>query len=149
MSEELKKDLFELTNETFELDKINADEAAPLLLAYIGDAVYEVVVRTIVISKGNRPVEKLHRESIAYVNAATQARMIEALMESLSDTEASVYRRGKNAKSNTSAKNASLKDYHKATGFEALVGYLYLKGENVRMMELIKKGLELVGVKTK
>lgn len=144
-----KLDFLELTNDTFGLAKINPDEAAPLVLAYIGDAVYEVIVRTIIISKGNRPVEKIHKDTISFVNAGTQARLIEALIDELTDTEASVYRRGKNAKSNTSAKNASLKDYHKATGFEALIGYLYLKGQNERAMELLEKGFGLLDLTTK
>lgn len=141
---EVKKDLLELANETFGLDELKAEEVSPLMLAYIGDAVYEVMARTIVISNGNRPVEKLHKENIQFVNAATQAKLIEAIMGELTDYEEGVYRRGKNAKSNTSAKNASLKDYHKATGFEALIGFLYLKGQNDRAVELIKKGFELI-----
>ncbi|MBO4678914.1 MAG: ribonuclease III, partial [Lachnospiraceae bacterium] len=116
----------------------NPGELAPLILAHIGDAIYEVVIRTITLSKGNRPVEKVHKEAISYVNAKTQAEAADLLLPMLTEEEADIYRRGRNAKSNTKAKNASIGDYRKATGFEALMGYLYLKGETDRMLELIR-----------
>lgn len=141
------EDIYFLTKERFGLDDVVPNEMAPLTLAYIGDAVYEVVIRNIVISKGNKAIEKIHKKSVSYVNAKRQADIIDALKESLSDEEMSIYKRGKNAKTASSAKNASLKDYHKATGFEALIGYLYLMGQTERMLELIKKGIELTSDK--
>ena len=130
--------LYDEIKEQYELPDINPGELAPLILAHIGDAIYEVVIRTITLSKGNRPVEKVHKEAISYVNAKTQAEAADLLLPMLTEEEADIYRRGRNAKSNTKAKNASIGDYRKATGFEALMGYLYLKGETDRMLELIR-----------
>ena len=130
--------LYDEIKEQYDLPDINPGELAPLILAHIGDAIYEVVIRTITLSKGNRPVEKVHKEAISYVNAKTQADAADLLLPMLTEEEADIYRRGRNAKANTKAKNASIGDYRKATGFEALMGYLYLKGETDRMLELIK-----------
>jgi len=130
--------LYDEIKEQYDLPDINPGELAPLILAHIGDAIYEVVIRTITLSKGNRPVEKVHKEAISYVNAKTQAEAADFLLPMLTEEEADIYKRGRNAKANTKAKNASIGDYRKATGFEALMGYLYLKGETDRMLELIK-----------
>ena len=130
--------LYDEIKEQYDLPDINPGELAPLILAHIGDAIYEVVIRTVTLSKGNRPVEKVHKEAISYVNAKTQAEAADLLLPMLTEEEADIYRRGRNAKSNTKAKNASIGDYRKATGFEALMGYLYLKGETDRMLELIR-----------
>lgn len=118
---------------------------SPLTLAYIGDAVYEVIIRTVVVERGNKAANLLHRSTIKYVNAAAQAAVAMAVMDMLTEEEVSVYRRGRNAKSNTSAKNASIEDYRKATGLEALVGYLYLSDRFDRILELVKSGLEKAG----
>lgn len=126
----------------FSLKENNPAEVGPLIQAYIGDAVYEVVVRQIAASSGNRSTEKLHKESTALVNAGRQAAMIEALEPELTETELSVYKRGRNAKSGSTAKNASINEYRKATGFEALIGYLYLSKNTDRMLELIRLGIE-------
>ena len=128
--------------EIFEMRKVNIKEYSPLTLAYIGDAVYDLIIRTLVVNKGNQQVQKLHKETITMVQASAQARMITALNGQLSEEEHAVYKRGRNAKSASPAKNQSISDYHKATGFEALLGYLYLKKDWKRMMELIKTGLE-------
>ena len=130
--------LYDEIKEQYDLPDINPGELAPLILAHIGDAIYEVVIRTITLSKGNRPVEKVHKEAISYVNAKSQADAADILLPLLTEEEADIYKRGRNAKANTKAKNASIGDYRKATGFEALMGYLYLKGETDRMLELIK-----------
>lgn len=118
---------------------------SPLTLAYIGDAVYDLIIRTVVVERGNRPANLLHRSTIRYVNAAAQAAVAEAIADMLTDEEAAVYRRGRNTKSNTSAKNASIEDYRKATGLEALVGYLYLSDRFDRILELVRSGLEKAG----
>ena len=115
---------------------------SPLTLAYIGDAIFELVVRTVLVERKNTQAEKLHKAATQIVKAETQARMIEALKESLTPEELSAYKRGRNAKAVTRAKNATMADYRKATGFEALMGYLYLKGEMERMIELIHLGVE-------
>lgn len=115
---------------------------SPLTLAYIGDAVYDLVIRTVVVEQGNKAANLLHRSTVKYVNAGAQAAMIEALQEQLTEEELAVYRRGRNAKSHTAAKNASIEDYRKATGMEALLGYLYLSNRFDRVLELIKLGIE-------
>ncbi len=119
---------------------------SPLALAYIGDAVYELIIRTAVVGRANRPVNDLHRITVRYVNAGTQARMAEALLDSLTQEEQDVYRRGRNAKPHTTAKNASLTDYKKATGLEALFGYLYLGGNKERILELVREGTARLGL---
>ena len=137
-------DLYKEITEAFNLKEMNPRETAPLVLAYLGDTVYEVVVRTIESSRGNRQTGKLHKDSVKYVNAGTQARMIEALLPHLTEEEEGYFRRGKNAHTPTTAKNATKADYHKATGFEALVGFLYLTGQTDRLFELIKQGMALL-----
>ncbi len=128
--------------EEYDLPNIEPEEVAPLMLAYIGDAVYETVIRTIVISKGNRQMSRVHKDSTDLVNAKAQADMIDAIMDSLTEEELNIYKRGRNQKSETKAKNASVSDYRKATGFEALMGYLFLSKRSPRMLELIRKGLK-------
>ena len=117
---------------------------SPLTLAYIGDAVFDLVIRTVVVERGNTSANKLHQKTVTYVNARVQARMIEALMDELTEEEQMIYKRGRNAKSYTTAKNATVIEYRKATGFEALCGYLYLTGKQERMLSLIKKAISLV-----
>lgn len=117
-----------------------------LSLAYIGDVVYDLVIRTVVLSRGNRPVNDLHRMTVRYVSANAQSKMVQALMESFTEEETAVYKRGRNSKPHTTARNASVADYLKATGFEAVIGYLYLTNQTERMLELIKRGIELAGL---
>jgi len=119
---------------------------SPLTLAYIGDGIYDLIIRTVVVGRGNLPAEKLHKRVIQYVNAGTQAAMIEAIVGDLNEEEAAVYKRGRNAKSYTKAKNASIGDYRKATGFEALMGYLYLQDKMERAIELIKAALAKINL---
>ena len=116
---------------------------SPLGLAYIGDAVYEIAVRTLVISEGNMSVNKYHKKSSSLVKASAQAGVYDNIKEKLTDEEAAVYKRGRNAKSATAAKNASIVEYRMATGVEALIGYLYLSGRTARALELIKIGLDV------
>ena len=115
---------------------------SPLALAYIGDDVYDIIIRTMVVEKANRSAHDLHLISSRYVKAQTQAAMIEALGDVLTEEEEAVYKRGRNAKAYTTAKNASVADYRKATGLEALVGYLYLQNKMDRILELIKEGIQ-------
>ena len=116
-----------------------------LTLAYIGDTVYELYNRLLTVSNGDRPVEKLHRESISRAKAVTQSKLVDVLMDELTEEEQAVYRRGRNATVHTKAKNASVQEYHRATGLEAVVGYLYLKGEKERLEHLLKKGFDALG----
>lgn len=121
-------------------------QLSPLVLAYIGDSIYDLVIKTYLLdSKGNMPVNKLNKISSSLVKAQTQSEMIGKIEPMLNETEEGVYKRGRNAKSYTSAKNATIGDYRRATGFEALMGYLYLSGEYTRMLELIKAALTEIG----
>lgn len=122
-------------------DKKQAELFSPLVLAYMGDAVFEVFVREMLVRKANVQVNKLHKRASSIVKAEAQARMIAAIKDELTEKEKSIYKRGRNAKSHTTAKNASVSDYRKATGFEALMGYLYLNGEHKRMTELMEKAV--------
>ena len=115
---------------------------SPLTLAYLEDAVYEMVIRTICVKRTNMQTQKLHRKVTGYVSAKAQAKMMDALIGELTEEEESIYRRGRNSKPYTKAKNASMEEYLKATGFEALVGYLYLQKEYERMNALIAHGIE-------
>lgn len=119
---------------------------SPLTLAYIGDSVYDMIIKTVIVERSNRAANELHKKASSLVKAQAQAQMIEALQEVLSPEETAVYKRGRNAKSHTAAKNASIADYRKATGFEALVGYLYLQDKTDRILELIRDGLEKAGL---
>ena len=112
-----------------------------LSLAYIGDAVFELIVRYIVVSRMNAPVSRLHKISSHIVCAEAQSEMVSVIEEELTEEERHVYKRGRNAKSNTSAKNASITEYRRATGFEALMGYLFLKGDYGRLTELAEKSI--------
>lgn len=130
----------------YHLDKPDVREYSALTLAYIGDAVYEMVIRTYIVEKGNAPVERLHKRSSRLVKAETQAKLIMAVEDELTEEEHAAYKRGRNAKSYTMAKNATMSDYRKATGCEALVGYLYLTGRYERLTELIHTGLKKLGM---
>lgn len=130
--------------EEFSLPNMDIRTVSPLTLAYIGDGIYDLIVRTIIVRQGNAPVNKLHRKVSELVKAQTQMKIITSIEDMLSECEISVYKRGRNAKSYTSAKNASKSDYREATGFEALIGYLYLEGNMNRAVELIKKGFDLL-----
>ncbi len=118
-----------------------ARQYSPLVLAYLGDAVYELMIRTRVVSGGNAPVKSLHKTSSGLVKAETQARLIAAIEPELTETERAVYKRGRNAKAASVAKHATVRDYRVATGFEALAGYLYLSGQYERLTELVDLGI--------
>ena len=130
--------------ETFELEYQDIRTYSPLTLAYIGDAIYELVIRTILVEKGNTQVNKLHKRASRLVKASAQSAMIEKLKPYLTEEELGVFKRGRNAKAATMAKNATMSDYRRATGFEALMGYLYLTEQWERMLELMKTGIREV-----
>ena len=111
----------------------------------MGDCAYEIVIRTLLVHKGNTHVDRLNKRASNLAKAATQSQIIGVIQDSLTQEELTIYKRGRNAKSYTSAKNASINDYRRATGFEALIGWLYLKGRFERMTELIKLGFEGIG----
>ena len=127
--------------ELFQLEDTDIRTYSPLTLAYIEDAIYELVIRTILVEKGNTQVNKLNQRANRLVKASAQSEMIEKLKPHLTEEEMAVFKRGRNAKSYTMAKNATMSDYRRATGFEALMGYLYLTEQWERMLELIKLGM--------
>lgn len=121
--------------------EVDPRSLSPLTLAYVGDAVYEMFVRLTVLTDGNAPVNRLNKKAQGIVNAKAQAQMYFRLADILTEEEAAVFRRGRNAKSFTTPKNADLMDYRHATGLEALFGYLYLKGEKERAIALFSLGM--------
>lgn len=129
-------------HELFQLKEVDIKTYSPLTLAYIGDGIYDLIIRTLVVNHGDKQVQKLHLETSALVNAGTQSKMMRVLQEQLTEEEHAVYKRGRNAKSVSPAKNQSVTDYRRATGFEALLGYLYLKKDWERILHLVKMGLD-------
>ena len=127
--------------ELFHLEDQDMRSYSPLTLAYIGDGVYELIIRTILVKKGNCPVNRLHKKASSLVKAGAQSAIMEVIEEKLTPEELSVYRRGRNAHSPTMAKHATMADYRRATGFEALMGYLYLKEDYTRMLTLVRMGI--------
>ncbi len=110
----------------------------PLVLAYIGDSVYDTFIRSMLVSAGSIQVDKLHKRAIKYVQAKAQAETLAKLHDTLTEDEQDIVRRGRNTKSNSVPKNADINDYRHATGFEALIGYLYLIGNTKRLMQLFE-----------
>ncbi len=121
-----------------------------LTLAYVGDAIYETYIRDYLVRSGHTRPNQLHRMATNYVSAKGQHYLIEKMIETdmLSEEELKVYKRGRNAKSHTSAKNTSVFVYRSSTGFEALMGYLHLTGQKMRMEELITWCIKEIGEKT-
>ena len=127
----------------FNIERKEAKEFSPLVLAYIGDAVYELIVRSILVSMGNRPVNKLNKDATSLVKAGAQSEIVKLISDNLSEEEYTVFKRGRNSSPHTMAKNASMTDYKYATGFEALIGFLYLDNRCDRALELVKLGIGL------
>lgn len=137
----MEESLIRKLKKEFACEEVDIKAYSPLTLAYIGDSIYDVIIRTVVVERGNRSAHNLHKMAIKYVNAGVQAAMADSLLEILSGEELAVYKRGRNAKSYTKAKNSTVNEYRKATGLEALFGYLYLQDSLDRVIELIKIGL--------
>ena len=129
-------------NEKFDITSKDIRTYSPLTLAYIGDAVYDLVVRSVLVNRGNTAVNNLHKRASAIVKAPAQAAIVASIIDDLTDEEKDIYRRGRNSKPHTKAKNASTIEYLEATGLEAVVGFLYLKGDMDRALNLIRLGLE-------
>ena len=121
--------------------RVDAKTSAPLVLAYSGDCVFDLINKMRGAGEGNRQVQKLNEETSRYVQASAQSYMMRTMQEHLTAEEHAVYRRGRNAKSVSPAKNQSITDYRRATGFEALLGYLYLNHKYERLTELVSIGL--------
>ena len=138
----MKKGIDSYLKEQFQIADVDIRTYSPLTLAYIGDGIYDLVIRSGCCGAGKYKAGELHKRTSQIVKAHTQAQMMEALLPLLTEEEADIYRRGRNAKSSTMAKNATMSDYRKATGFEALMGWLYVKDEFERLVELVKAGAE-------
>lgn len=134
--------IYSYIKETFGMPDVDIRTYSPLTLAYIGDGIYDLVIRSVVVAGGNTRAGELHKRTSQVVKAHTQAKMMELLLPLLSEEEQEIYRRGRNAKSPTMAKNATMSDYRKATGFEALIGWLYLRDEFPRIVELVRFGAD-------
>ena len=132
--------------EIFQMEEVDVSTYSPLTLAYIGDGIYDLIIRSLVVNHGNKQVNKLHKETSSLVQASAQSLMMRTMQEHLTEEEHAIYKRGRNAKSISPAKNQSITDYRRATGFEALLGYLYLKKEWKRMLDLVKIGLDSLSV---
>ena len=137
-------DFLEYYKKSMGLEPVDVRTYSPLVLAYIGDAVYELMIRSKVINHGSMQVNKMHKHSAALVKASAQ--LIKALQEELTEEELAAYKRGRNAKSATMAKHATMIDYRMATGLEALVGWLFLTEQYARLVELVSRGLVKAGL---
>ncbi|MCR5090321.1 MAG: ribonuclease III [Oscillospiraceae bacterium] len=110
-----------------------------LALAHVGDAVYELLIRGRLAAEGPSDVERLHRKTVGFVCAEAQSAAVERILPLLSDAESAVYRRGRNSHSHAAPRHAGAAEYHRATGLEALFGWLYLQGKTDRIAELFEK----------
>ena len=135
------RDFLGIIRKVLDVKQVDVMSYSPLTLAYIGDDAYDLVIRTYLLGKGNMQVNKLNRMANELVKAKAQSDMMDVIEPMLDEEEHAVYKRGRNAKYYTKAKNATVADYRRATGFEALMGYLYLQGRLVRMVELIRAGI--------
>lgn len=142
-----EENLYGYITKQLDIKQLDVLTVSPLTLAFIGDAVYELIIRSYVITTNNKQINQLNKLSSNFAKASTQAVIVRNLQVNsvLSDEEVAVFKRGRNAKSQTSAKNASITDYRAATGFESLIGYLYLTGKMDRVYEIVSNGIELIG----
>ena len=139
--------LLNLIKRDFGLGEVDLKTLSPLTLAFVGDCIYDLILRTVIVERHNASPNQLHREKSRLAKAPAQAEMAEVLQEHLTQEELAVYRRGRNAKSHTTAKNTSVLDYRKATGLEALYGWLYLSGQEERLLQLLRLSLDELGWK--
>lgn len=119
------------------LDEAGVRMLNPLVLAYIGDTIYDLFVRTFLIHRYDTSVHQLHIKSISYVQASSQAAILDSISSLLTEEENYIVKRGRNARSGTIPKNADIAEYHRATGFEALLGYLFLTGQEDRLYQIM------------
>ncbi len=124
----------------FSIPERKLSTMTPQALAYLGDAVYDLVIRTVIVDRDNRSAKRMTREASGYARASAQADLIKSIESELNEEEYDIYRRGRNANPGTKARHATMGEYRLATGFEALLGYLYLKGETGRLLSLIHRG---------
>ena len=140
-------DIFIDIKNILNLKDVDIKDYSPLSLAFIGDSFYELAIRSMVVSRGNCPVNKLNKRSSSLAMAKTQYEIVLSLDDFLSEEEHNVLKSGINSKPNSKAKNATLKEYRYATGFEALLGYLYLTNKSDRALEIIKEGINRISTK--
>lgn len=126
-------DIFERNKEEQDVKMLS-----PLVWAYVGDSVYELFIRTYLVNNSNAKPHKLHLETIQYVKAEAQASILEKILDKLTEEEQEIYKRGRNVENHHLPKNGNIADYSKATGFEALIGYLYLTKQDERLEEILK-----------
>lgn len=125
------------------IKKIDLQNVSQQNLAFIGDAIYNVYIRTYLVSNSNTNTGKLHKKSILYVSAKAQSNIIDIIYDTLDDEEKIVYKRGRNTNINTVSKNVDVVSYKKATGYEALLGYLYLKNDISRLEKIINMSIKI------
>lgn len=126
------------------ISKIDLQNVSMQNLAFIGDAVFSLYIRTYLVARANENTGKIHIKSIKYVSAKAQCKIIDNVLDELTDEEVAIYKRGRNTNINTVSKNVDVTSYKKATGFEALVGFLYLKKQTDRLEFLVKRSIEIV-----
>lgn len=143
MEKSIKEDsLVQQIRTAFSLEAADIRTYSALSLAYIGDGIYELIIRTLLMEQGINHVNKLHKKASELVKASAQKEMFFCVEELLTEEEMQVFKRGRNVKSSSVAKNATVADYRIATGFEAMIGYLYLLGQTDRILTLLCSGLE-------
>ncbi len=135
-------EFYEHIRDVLEIPEPDTDSCSPLVLAYIGDCIYDLIIKSMVVGRGNKQVQRLHEETSSYVQASAQSQMMRTMQQHLTEEEHAIYRRGRNTRSVSAAKNQTITDYRRATGFEALLGYLFLKKRYARLMEIVKIGLD-------
>lgn len=136
----MQEDFSSLIDSAYALPEKDWTQYSPLTLAWIGDTVFDLIVRTVLVKQENRPADRLHREASKAVNARRQADMAKKVRPFLTEEEKGVFRRGCNAHPRHTAKNAAREQYLEATGLEALIGWLYLKRRYDRILEIVKHG---------
>ena len=137
----MEKGIEAYIKEQFHLPDVDIKSYSPLALAYIGDSIFDLIIRTIVVGKGNTKASQLHKRTSQVVKASAQSQMVEKLLPLMTPEEETIYKRGRNAKSPTMAKNATMAEYRRATGVEALMGFLYLDNQFERIVELIQTAM--------
>ncbi len=146
MGEEVGTGIAAYIRERFSLPEVDIRTYSPPTLAYIGDGVFELVIRTIIVEKGNAPASALSQRASQVARAGTQAKMLDAILPLLTEEEEDAFRRGRNAHTGSMAKNATMGEYRRATGLEAMIGWLYLRGDFERIVELVREGVERLGL---
>lgn len=141
----MEAELNDLIGTVLQLPRRDWTQYPPLSLAWIGDTVYDLIVRNMLLRRGMTKPENLHKKASSIVNARAQAALLSRIREKLTEEELAVCRRGHNAKPSHKAKNADMRDYLEATAFECLVGYLYLTGRYERLLDLLREELNAYG----